>query len=95
MKESAIPRVCLGQGDEAVCGARWEAAEATIHINQLDVREGEDLVVLSVHGYRSVIVFHDSTTVTMTVSKDEEEDDNLEAALNLVETHHTSGRSFR
>ena len=46
----------------------------------------EDLVVLSAHGYRSV-VFRDSTIATLKIIKDDDEDDNLETALDVVATH--------
>ena len=46
----------------------------------------EDLVVLSAHGYRSV-VFRDSTNATLKMIKDDDEDDNLEAALDVVATY--------
>ena len=45
----------------------------------------EDLVVLSARGYRSV-VFRDSTVATLKMIKDDDEDDNLEAALDVVAT---------
>ena len=46
----------------------------------------EDLVVLSAHGYRSVD-FCDSTIATLKMIKDDDEDDNLETALDVVATH--------
>ena len=46
----------------------------------------EDLVVLSAHGYRSVI-FRDSTIATLKIIKDDDEEDNLETALDVVATH--------
>ena len=46
----------------------------------------EDLVVLSARGYCSV-VFRDSTIATLKMIKDEDDSDNLEAALDVVATH--------
>ena len=46
----------------------------------------EDLVVLSAHSYRSV-VFPDSTIASLKMIKDDDEDDNLETALDVVATH--------
>ena len=46
----------------------------------------EDLVVLSERGYRSV-VFRDSTIAALKMIKDDDEDDNLETALDVVATH--------
>ena len=46
----------------------------------------EDLVVLSAHGYRSV-VFRDSTIATLKMIKDYDKDDNRETALDVVATH--------
>ena len=46
----------------------------------------EDLVVLSERGYRSA-VFHDSTIATLQIIKDDDDDANLEAALDVVATH--------
>jgi len=46
----------------------------------------EDLVVLSARGYRSVVL-RDSTTATLKMIKDDDEDDNLETALDVVATH--------
>ncbi len=46
--------------------------------------QDEDLIVLSSPGYRSLIFFRDNTVTTLKMTKDDEEDDNLEAALNLV-----------
>ena len=47
----------------------------------------DDLVVLSARGYRSVVVFRDSAIATLKMTKDDDEDDNLEAALHVVTTH--------
>ena len=44
----------------------------------------EDLVVLSSPGYRSLIFFCDNTVATLKMTKDDKEDDNLEAALDVV-----------
>ena len=44
------------------------------------------LIVLSAHGYRSV-VFRDSTIATLKMIKADDEDDNLETALDVVATH--------
>jgi len=46
----------------------------------------EDLIMLSAHGYRSV-VFRDSTIAILKMIKDDDEDDNLENALDVVATH--------
>jgi len=46
----------------------------------------EDLVVQSARGYRSV-VFRESTIATMKIIKDDDVDDNLETALDVVATH--------
>lgn len=48
--------------------------------------EIKDLVVLSSPGYRSLIFFSDNTTATLKMTKDDDED-NLEAALNVVAKH--------
>lgn len=44
----------------------------------------QDLIVLSAPGYRSIIFFKDNTNATLKMIKDEEEDDNTEAALDLI-----------
>ena len=46
----------------------------------------EDLVVLSARGYRSV-VFRNSTIATLKMIKDDDEEDNLGTALDVVATH--------
>ena len=46
----------------------------------------EDLVVLSARGYRSV-VFGDIIIATLKMIKGDDEDDNLETALEVVATH--------
>ena len=46
--------------------------------------QDEDLVVLSSPGYRSLIFFCDNTVATLKMTKDDKEDDNLEAALDVV-----------
>ena len=46
----------------------------------------EDLVVLSARDYRSV-VFRDSTIAILKIIKDDDKDDNLETALDVVATH--------
>ena len=46
----------------------------------------EDLVVLSARDYRSV-VFRDRTTATLKMVKDNDDNDNLETALDVVATH--------
>ena len=46
----------------------------------------EDLVVLTARGFRSV-VFRDSTIATLKIIKDDDKDDNMETALDVVATH--------
>ena len=46
--------------------------------------ELEDLVVLSAPGYRSVIFFKDNATATLKIIKDDDDVDNLDAALDVV-----------
>jgi len=46
----------------------------------------EEPVVLSARGYRSVVFFRNSTIATMNMIKDDDEDENLEAALDVVAT---------
>ena len=47
----------------------------------------EDLVVLSSPGYRSIVFFRDSALATLKMIKDNNEEDNLDAALNVVVKH--------
>ena len=47
----------------------------------------ESVVVLSELGNRSVVFFRDSNIVTLNIIQDDYEDDNLEAALDVVSTH--------
>ena len=47
----------------------------------------EDLVVLLARGYRSVVLFRESTIANLKMLKDDDEDNNLEAALDVVATH--------
>ena len=79
---SAFSEVGLCLVDGAVCGARWEAY-ALINLICENV---EDLVVLSARGYQS-IVFRDSTIATLKMIKDDDEDNNMETALDVVATH--------
>ena len=55
-------------------------------INALCVRD-EDLVVLSSPGYRSLVFFRDNTIATLKMIKDDEDDENLEAVLDVVAQH--------
>ena len=50
-------------------------------------KNDEDFIVLSSPGYRSLIFFHDNTVAMVKMTKDDEEDDNLEAAMNHVAIH--------
>ena len=47
----------------------------------------EDLVVLSSPGYRSIFFFRDNALATLKMIKDNDEEGNLEAALNVVAKH--------
>ena len=47
----------------------------------------EDLVVVSAHGYRSEVFFCDSSIATLKTIKDENEEVNQEAALDVVTKH--------
>ena len=47
----------------------------------------DDLVVLSAPGFRSIVLFRDNNKVTLKMIKYEEEDDDLESALNIVAKH--------
>ena len=44
----------------------------------------DDIVVLSAPGYRSVVFFRDCTIATLKMKRDDDGDDNLDAALNIV-----------
>jgi hypothetical protein len=46
--------------------------------------QDDNLIVLSSPGYRSLIFFRDNTVATLKMTKDDGEDDNLEAALDVV-----------
>ena len=52
-------------------------------LNQLCDRL-QDLVILSATGYRSIIFFRENPNVTLRLIKDEEEEDSLEAAIDVV-----------
>ena len=43
-----------------------------------------DLVILSAPGYRKVVMYHDSARATFKVTKDDEEEGNIDAALNVI-----------
>ena len=42
------------------------------------------LVILSAPGYHKVVMFHDNARATLKVTKDEDEEDNIDAALNVI-----------
>ena len=44
----------------------------------------DDLVILSAPGYRKVVMFHDNARATLKVTKDDEEEGNIDAALNVI-----------
>jgi len=44
----------------------------------------DDLVILSAPGYRKVVMFHDNAKATLKVTKDDDEEDNIDAALNVI-----------
>ena len=44
----------------------------------------DGLVILSAPGYRKVAMFHDNATATFKVTKDDEEEDNIDAALHVI-----------
>ena len=44
----------------------------------------DDLDILSAPGYRKVVMFHDNTRATLKVTKDDDEEDNINAALNVI-----------
>ena len=44
----------------------------------------DDLVILSAPGYRKVGMFHDNARATLKVTKDDEEEGNIDAALNVI-----------
>ena len=44
----------------------------------------DDLVILSVPGYRKVVMFHDNARATLKVTKDNDQEDNIDAALNII-----------
>ena len=44
----------------------------------------DDLVILSAPGYRKVVMFHDNARATLKVTKDDDEEDNIDAALNVI-----------
>ena len=44
----------------------------------------DDLFILSASGYRKVVMFHDNAGATLRVTKDEDEEDNIEVALNVI-----------
>ena len=47
----------------------------------------EDLILLSSPGYRSIVFFRDNALATLKMIKDNDEEDNLDAALNVVAKH--------
>ena len=47
-------------------------------------RNADDLVILSASGYCKVVMFHDNARATPKVTKDEDEEDNIDAALNVI-----------
>ena len=44
----------------------------------------DDLVILSAPGYRKVVMFHDNARATLKVTKDDEEEGNIDAALYVI-----------
>ena len=44
----------------------------------------DDLVILSAPGYRKVVMFHDNARATLKVTKSDEEEGNIDAALNVI-----------
>lgn len=44
----------------------------------------DDLVILSALGYRKVVMFRDNARATLKVTKDEEEEDDIDAALDVI-----------
>ena len=44
----------------------------------------DDLVILSAPGYRKVNMFHDNAKATLKVTKDDDEEENIDAALNVI-----------
>ena len=44
----------------------------------------DDLVILSAFGYCKVVMVHDNARATPRVTKDEDEEDNIDAALNVI-----------
>ena len=44
----------------------------------------DDLVILFAPGYRKVVMFHDNPRATLKVTKDDEEEGNIDAALNVI-----------
>ena len=44
----------------------------------------DDLVSLSAPGYRKVAMFHDNAKATLKVTTDDDEEDNIDAALNVI-----------
>ena len=47
-------------------------------------RHADDLVILSAPGCRKVVMFHDNARSTLKVTKDDGEEDNIGAALNVI-----------
>ena len=50
-------------------------------------RNVEDLVVLSPRLHRSAVFFRGNTIITLTMLKNDDEEENLEAVLDVVATH--------
>jgi len=44
----------------------------------------DDLVILSAPGYRKVVMFHGNARATLKVTKDDDEEDTIDAALNVI-----------
>ena len=43
-----------------------------------------DLVIMSAPRPRKVVMFHDNARATLKVTKDDDEEDNIDAALNVI-----------
>ena len=82
MKESAIPVRLM----ERYVELRGKQVRRPT-LNKSVYENVEDLVVLWAGGYRLVVFFRHSTTAALKMLKDVDDDDDLEAALDVVPTH--------
>ena len=52
-------------------------------IEKLQQHFGDDLIVLTTHGYSSIITFHKNAALMMKMAKDDDESDNIEKSISI------------